>query len=149
IVEESNLAADSFSPQAANVRELRRAFDRATRLPRHLVEELARVTSLAQQEWASALEDSDFERFRPWLERQVALKQQEARCLDRGGTLYDALLDEYEPGLTAGQVTELFDDLRPNLVALAQTLTHAPRQPQVSILHREYAIDRQRVFGES
>ena len=39
---------------AANIRELRRSYDRRVRLPRDLVEALARTTSLAQQEWISA-----------------------------------------------------------------------------------------------
>src|SRR5262245_1341081 len=45
-VEGSALVADSCSAEAVNVRELRRAHDRECRLPRALVEELARVTSL-------------------------------------------------------------------------------------------------------
>ncbi len=49
-VEGSPLTADPDAVTAANVRELRRAYDRQTRLPRALVEETARVTSLAQQE---------------------------------------------------------------------------------------------------
>src|SRR5262249_23629624 len=61
--------ADPDAPEAANVRELRRGYDRLTRLPRALVEELARTTTLAQQAWADARRAADFARFRPWLER--------------------------------------------------------------------------------
>src|SRR5438445_9276601 len=46
-VEGSALVRDPLSAEAANVRELRREYDRETRLPRSLVEELARVTTLA------------------------------------------------------------------------------------------------------
>ena len=71
------------SPAAANIREIRRATTAATKLPRSLVEELARTTSLAQQEWIAARQDADFRRFRPWLEKIVGLKRQEAACLSR------------------------------------------------------------------
>src|SRR5215203_6054860 len=57
------------SPEAAVVRELRRSFDRATKLPASLVEELARVTSQAQQAWETAKKGNDFPAFRPWLEK--------------------------------------------------------------------------------
>ena len=65
------LTADPTSPEAVNIREIRRRYDRATKLPAELVEELAQVTSLAHHEWAEARKASDFDRFRPWLEKIV------------------------------------------------------------------------------
>src|SRR5262245_2267783 len=53
-VEGSDRIADPDSPVAVNVREWRRAYDRLVRLPRSLVEEMARTTSLAQPAWAEA-----------------------------------------------------------------------------------------------
>ncbi|HUG93045.1 MAG TPA: carboxypeptidase M32, partial [Planctomycetaceae bacterium] len=47
-------------PMAANVRESRRVYDRATKLPRRLVEELSRVTCLAQQAWVAARKQKSF-----------------------------------------------------------------------------------------
>src|SRR6516162_7050369 len=41
----SDLVRDPLAQAAVNVREWRRLYDRLTRLPRRLVEELARVTS--------------------------------------------------------------------------------------------------------
>ena len=81
IVEDSPLVAAPESAAAVNVRELRRAFNRKVLLPKALVEELARITSLAQHEWIAARTASDFSRFRPWLEQIVHLKRQEAACL--------------------------------------------------------------------
>src|SRR5437764_3930662 len=49
-VDGSDLLGDPEAPAAVNVRELRRGYERQTKLPRTLVEELARTTSLAQQE---------------------------------------------------------------------------------------------------
>ena len=53
-VEASDLVTDPESDAAANGRELRRNYDRATKLPQALVEELARVTTQAQQVWQTA-----------------------------------------------------------------------------------------------
>ena len=66
-LEGSDLVADPLAPPAVNLRELRRDYDRATRLPQRLVEELARVTTLAHDEWVVARRAADFARFRPWL----------------------------------------------------------------------------------
>jgi carboxypeptidase Taq len=147
-VENSSLVRDPEAPAAVNVRELRRRYDRAAWLPRALIEETARVTSIAQQEWLAALENADFGRFRPWLERVVNLKRREAECLGFA-VAYDALLDEYEPGLTSQDVTALFQALRADLLPLVATLAGAGHKPHVAILHREYPVERQRIFGET
>jgi carboxypeptidase Taq len=148
-VEASPLIADPQSDEAVNVRELRRAYMRQTRLPRKLVEELARVTTLAEQEWAAARRDADFARFRPWLERIIRLKRREARALALTSDPYNALLEGYEPGSRADDLIELFDALREELVPLANALTYAARRPETAILQRPYPVERQRVFGEA
>src|SRR5205823_6501362 len=73
VVEASDLASDPDSVAGANVREVRREYDRDTSLPRPLVEETARVTALAEQAWADARRAADFARFRPWLGRVIKL----------------------------------------------------------------------------
>ena len=80
-LENSSIAADRDSIEAANIRQLQRDYDRRTKLPRGLVESLARTTSLAQQVWISARRNSDFACFRPWLEQVLELKRQESQCL--------------------------------------------------------------------
>src|SRR5258708_1339659 len=79
-VEGPPLLEDPDWAGAANVREFRRVYNRSRRLPRTLVEEVMRVASFAQQEWAAARREADFARFRPWLAKMVALKRREADC---------------------------------------------------------------------
>jgi carboxypeptidase Taq len=87
-------------PVAVNLRELREEYEKARLVPASLVEDLARVTTLSYEAWRSARERRDARVFLPWLGRVVSLKQAEADCLARGRDRYDALLDEWEPGLT-------------------------------------------------
>lgn len=148
-VEASQDGSVPESPEAANVREWRRSFDRLTRLPRSLVEELARTTTVAQGEWVEARQANDFGRFRPWLESIVGLKRQEAACLADGGDLYDALLDQYEPGARARDLAPLFEALRRDLVPLISAIAGSGQRSDRSALEGDYPIDRQRVFGES
>jgi carboxypeptidase Taq len=147
-VEGSDVAADPDGPEAANVRETRRAFDRLTKIPRSLVEALARATTRGQQEWVAAKRAADFERFRPALEAILSLKRDEARCVGFDDVPYDALLDEYEPGARSRDLAALFDALRAELVPLVAAIGGASRRPDRSILRRDYPVDRQRVFGE-
>src|SRR5271167_2806343 len=63
--------------RAANVREWRRDYDRATKLPARLVEDFARTTSLAREAWAEARRESNFAAFAPWLEKILGLVREQ------------------------------------------------------------------------
>ncbi|MFV0445688.1 MAG: carboxypeptidase M32 [Planctomycetaceae bacterium] len=148
----ASLATTDFggpeAPEAAVVREAARHFRRATCLPRRLVEELSRVTTLSQQAWVQARKAKNFSQFRPWLEQVVSLKREEASAVGYGnGIPYDALLDEYEPGVTSAEVASVFEPLRDQLVTLVAAIRDSGRQPKVDILTRRYPIERQKEFS--
>ena len=107
----------------ANIRETRRSSDRANKIPIKLAEELARLTSLAQGEWAEARRNDNFAEFAPTLDKIVTLKRQEAECLRQdGSSLYDALLDDYEPGMKTETLSNLLGKLRPGLTELREKI---------------------------
>ena len=95
---DSPLAADPHSDTGADIVNLKRDYDRKTKLPQALVEELAKLSVLGQQLWVEARKANDFARFRPLLERTIELKRQEAAAIGYDDQPYDALLDEFEPG---------------------------------------------------
>jgi len=148
-IEGSDLVKDPDSPEAANIREIRFRYDRDTKLPTDLVEEKAKVTTLAQGKWVEARKKSDFKAFLPWLEKVVDLTIKVAECYGFKDEPYDALLEGYEPGMTTKEVAEVFGKLRPELVELNKKIAHAPKKPDKSIVERVYDKDLQKVFGES
>ncbi|MFA7432956.1 MAG: carboxypeptidase M32 [Gemmobacter sp.] len=113
----------------AQLREIRRSHDRATRVPARLARKLARVTSLAQGIWAEAREAGDVARFLPMLEQVVALKREEAAALAPDGDAYDALLADYEPGTTGDEIAAIFGRMRPRLVALREAVLGSGYDP--------------------
>ena len=123
------LAADPGT--AANLREIRRAYDLATKVPTSLVREMAETSSRALEAWREARERSDFSHFAPWLERVVGLNRARAECygVPQGGDLYDALLDEHEPGMTSAELERVFSALRPGLTALIAGIAASGREP--------------------
>lgn len=113
---------DKASPvsevEQAQVREIRKAFDRATKVPSDLASAIAAATSQAQGDWAAARAADDFAAFAPVLENILALKREEGAALANGGDVYDAMLQDYEPGITAADLDAMFGALRPGLVDL-------------------------------
>jgi carboxypeptidase Taq len=112
-------AAEGCAPGRAgrvNVAEALRLHRRALRVPASLAADLGRAAAQGQVAWDAARRRSDFAKFVPALSRIVELKRAEADCLtDAGGDPYDALLEEYEPGIASRDVANLFDQLRPGL----------------------------------
>jgi len=147
-VEGSVLVDDPHTPIAVNVREIRRAFDKERLIPRRLAEEWARTTAMAQQAWAAARERDDFASFAPWLDRIFALARERADAVGYEGARYDALLDDYEPGMTTDRVTALFTRLQAELVPLVAAIGAAPATPRV-VLARDFPVDRQKLFVEA
>jgi carboxypeptidase Taq len=102
----------------AQLRQIRRSYERTLKVPARLAEEIARVTSLAQGVWAGCRKREDVAGFLPTLAKVVALKREEGAALAGNGDPYDALVDDYEPGMTGASIAAMFDAMRPRLVAL-------------------------------
>ncbi|MFN0059339.1 MAG: carboxypeptidase M32 [Planctomycetota bacterium] len=142
-------AAESDRRAPAFVREVRRRFDRRTRVPAELAEELARVTSEAQSVWQRARAANDFAMFRPYLEKNIAVRRRMAEHLRAPGqSLYDALIDEFEPGTKAADIQRLCAAVRPGLVALVQRYGPICALARVDFLSRSFPPATQRAFGE-
>lgn len=134
---------------AANIREMRRDFDLATRLPSELVAELAKVGSQSQEVWKQAREKNNFKMFAPWLDKMMTLTRRKAECygVPEGGELYDALLDEYEPGATSREIEAIFTPLRARLSGLITEIAKSKKKVSTKILTSKIPAEKQHAFG--
>ena len=146
-------AADPQSEvEEAHLREIRRWYDRSVKVPQKLATKLAQATSEAQGKWAEARADEDWSAFAPVLEEIVALKREEGAALADGGSVYDALLQDYEPGETAENIATVFDRMRGRLVDLRAAVLEKPEPAGVTgqfAPGKQMKLSRQlaRVFG--
>lgn len=143
--ESANIAYDS--DEASLLRVTRRDYDKACRVPARLVEDIARTSALGIEAWTRARADSNFSEFRPLLEKIVDLEIELAEHLGYSDRVYDALLDQYEPGMKTADVAAIFDNLKPELIDLVHAI--APRADRVNgdCLSRTYDEPRQWEFG--
>jgi carboxypeptidase Taq len=138
---ESSLPQES--DEASLIRVARRDYDRERRVPADLRTDLTRAAANGYAAWVEARARSDFASFLPYLERNVELRRRYAECFEADEP-YDALLDDYEPGMKATEVREVFDVLKPELISLVRAV--ADRQDAVdnSFLRGSFEADRQR-----
>ncbi|PUB12713.1 carboxypeptidase Taq [Yoonia sediminilitoris] len=121
----------------ANLRHIRRNFERTAKVPAKLATALAKTTSLAHGVWARARADEDVAAFLPILQEVVDLRKEEAAAVAGNADPYDALLDDYEAGATGAQLAAMFDALRPRLVALRAAILEQPAPAQLNQIFDE------------
>ncbi|MCK0166391.1 carboxypeptidase M32 [Jannaschia sp. S6380] len=126
---------EAHAPDAvadANLRELRRSYDRNRKVPARLAAEIARVTSLAQGQWATARANDDATAFLPVLAEVLRLRREEGAALADGGDPYDALMQDYEPGGSSDAMAAMFDAMCPRLIALRERALASEPAPRLS-----------------
>ena len=145
------LSPEDFGPgssDAALLRVTRRDYDRARKIPARLVADMARATAFAKDGWKKARDTNTYAHFAPHLQTVIDLNVEKAEAVGYDACVYDALLDEYEPGMKTATVAEVFANLRDELVPFVREVVGRP-QPDTSVLHRFFADDRQWDFGLS
>ncbi len=141
-VKEQSLADDS--DEATTAREARRDYDRATKLPADLVAAIARAETVGHAAWVGARQSEDFPGFAPHLQTMLDLKRKEAQLVGGGkAELYDALLDDYEPGETAANLRDVFGQLKGPLVELVAKIGDSGKTAPRDLLTREFPTDAQ------
>ena len=144
----------SDSDEARLVAVARRDFHKAARVPPAFVAEHARAVSAAQQAWVQARRATDFSQFEPHLRTIVGLKRQYVSFFPDTEHPYDALVDEFEPGLTTREIREIFALLRTRQVALIREIAERPqvddgflKQPYAEKELWDFAVEVITAFG--
>jgi carboxypeptidase Taq len=123
-----------------------REYARRKQIPTPLMAEFKRTTAAAHTVWAKARAENDFKAFQPLLEKIFDLKRQMADCFPDKESIYDPLLDEFEPEMKASQVREVFAGLKRDLVPLVKAITARPEIDD-TLLHRHYDEQKQWDYG--
>ena len=138
---------DPDSDDACLIRVAKRDYDKQTKVPAEFVTEMARVSTVAQSVWEKAKAQSNFELFRPYLEKLVKLRRQYADFFKPWDHVYDPLLDDFEPGMKTSEVQVIFNTLRSRQVELIKEISQV-KQVDRSFLFLDYPESGQLAFGE-
>ncbi|MEM9644031.1 MAG: carboxypeptidase M32, partial [Planctomycetota bacterium] len=137
---------DPHGHEAATVRELHHEFGRDSKLPGDLVRELSLATVRGQQAWDAAKKSDDYGAFKLPLQTMLNLKRQQAARYQEGSdqTLYEGLLDEFEPGASEAHLDSVFTSLRNRLVPFIELTQGVANGPNVACLQGPFEKDPQR-----
>ncbi|MBS1960362.1 MAG: carboxypeptidase M32 [Bdellovibrionales bacterium] len=143
LAEEASLTED----QRINVKLTLKDYTRKQKYPQSFVEEQATVCAQAFGAWQEARGKNRFDTYRPFLEKIVDLKKRETQLVGYERHPYEALMEDYEPGLTVKKVDEVFAGIRSNLFPFFKELSKKPK-PRHDFLTRQFPKDKQWAFSE-
>ena len=146
-VEASDLVADPMADSTVNVREWRRDYNLAVKIPQDLAVALAKATAEGETAWERTRPEDDWETFKPFLATVVTLKREEAQALGYAAEPYDAHLDLFEPGETAAALAPLLAELRMSLLRILAAVQGSAPRPQGEVVRRHFPMAAQDRFA--
>jgi carboxypeptidase Taq len=135
--------ADPDGFAASLVRVAARDWEKETKVPVALKAELARAGALGYEAWTKARGASDWGIFRPHLARMVELRREYAACFPEADSAYDALLDDFEPGMRNAEVAEVFRRVRETLVPFLAEIAERADRVDNAFLTGDYPVAAQ------
>ncbi|PSC70957.1 Carboxypeptidase Taq [Micractinium conductrix] len=140
----ANLEAAELGPyERATVREAARDYKKVTAVTKEMAQREAELESEGYQAWVKARQESNFAAFAPVLQEWLALRRQKAALVDASRPVYDVLLDDFEKGMTAARLDEIFGQVKEGLVPLLADLRARGKAPSDAWLKGDYDTDKQ------
>ena len=143
-LDQSDYLSEGTMEMQANVRMWRKDYDRQTKIPESLASKLAGASSAGETAWEAAVREDDWHAFLPHLETLLALTKEKADAIGYDNEAYDALLDEYEIGLTTDALSALYDELKTPLTQLLKKIANSSIKPRRDIFHGQFPVDKQK-----
>ncbi|MEO6489517.1 MAG: carboxypeptidase M32 [Ferruginibacter sp.] len=120
--------------------------DKSKKLPTGFVRKMSEAVNKSFHAWIESRKQNSFKVFSGPLNDIIQLKKHEADLLGYEHHPYNALMNDYDKGLTVEITDKLFYSLRPRLAELLEKITNAP-QVDNSFLHQHFDKDQQWKFG--
>jgi len=144
----NELAATNDLPdtQKRNVQLSLEDYSKATKFTSDFVRKMSETTNKSFHAWIQARKENSFAAFQQPLHELIELKKQEADILGYENHPYNALMNEYDKGLTVAIVDTIFANLQPQLSVLLDDIKNKP-QVDNSFLQQHFDKDQQWKFG--
>jgi len=121
-------------------------YNKNKKLSSGFVRRMSEAVNKSFHAWIQARKENSFSTFEQPLDEIIKLKKEEADLLGYEQHPYNALMNDYDKGLTVAITDKLFDSLKPQLSALLENIT-SKEQADNNFLHQHFDKDQQWKFG--
>ncbi|KAG7365004.1 carboxypeptidase [Nitzschia inconspicua] len=147
LLEEAEKDLPKEDADAPRVLELtRKTLEENSRVTAELAARKAKHGALAHSSWAQAREKEDFALFVPALTTcfEIAKEEAAAKRIDESVTLYDQMLDHFEPGMKMERIDQVFEEIERALVPLLERVRNSETKPSTTPLEGTFDIAMQK-----
>lgn len=139
------LAHDSnVEPELAReINQIKMDQDKSKYIPKELFIEYSQLVRDGETIWEEAKEAKDYEHFKPILKKLVETTQKVIQCRHDTRSVYDQLLDDFEPGFSQKEYDHFFNRLKEDLVPLIHKINSLNKK-EPSWLSVDVPVDVQR-----
>jgi carboxypeptidase Taq len=128
----------------ASLRVVGKAYRRHKAIPPSFYEEYAIAASRSQSAWEEAKAKSDFGLFKDHLEKMVDYARKFAEYYGYDDSPYDALIEEFEPGMTSAELKQIIEPLREELAPFIKRLVDEGTRPEDGFIRDSFPEQMQR-----
>ena len=132
--------------QKRMLHELKKNYEKEKIFPEEFIKEFSLAASRGQLTWEKAKNEDNFEIFKPDLEKIVELTKKSIEYKGYKGNKYNALLDDYEPGLTVEKLDKVFDELRDGIVSILNKINSSEIKICNAFEGKEFPKENQKRF---
>jgi len=144
-------SVDEFQEERRVLELSKKSFEKNDRISAELEARKAKLSSESYGMWTKARAKSDYSMFEPYLKNcfDVAMEVADAQRDDDSVPLYTQMLDDYETGMSAERIDEIFDEIKKELVPLISlVLGDTATAPSTDPLKGEFPVEKQQVMNE-
>jgi len=137
---------DKDSNEYCILKKLKRHFDKSRRIPVNLVKRVTEKTAITQSKWFQAKQAKDFSIVKDSLRELVELYKEQISLFPEFACAYDALLDDYEEGMTSRLYGNLFRSLREKQTEIVRKIIESGNFQRNFLDGRSFDGDKQMAF---
>ncbi len=108
--------------EKANIREIKREYERASNVPEELEEEISEKESTTVKKWEKAREEDDFTVVEEDLKELVEMKRRYAEEINPDEEPYKVLFKDYEPYITYERMEKVLEKLKNELTDIVEDI---------------------------
>ena len=128
----------------AMIRTLKKNYDETKKISEKRYKEFSIASSLSEAAWEEARVKDDFKIFQPHLEKMVEFKREFAEYYGYEENKYDALLGQYEEGITVKKLDKIFGELKDGILDILEYIKNSDKKINREFLGQKFKIEKQK-----